>query len=52
MEVHSLSNRPTSAWEELSKSQKVIKIKTKTPTKGVPDDKVHCKNDWLKALKG
>lgn len=45
MEVHSLSNRPTSAWEELSKSQKVIKIKTKTPTNKIPNDKVTFENN-------
>lgn len=31
VEVHPLTNNPTKAWEEISKSQRVIKIKYKPP---------------------
>jgi len=48
IEVHHLSDNPTAAWNELSKIQKVIKVKVTPPKSNVPDDKVrpacgiHC----------
>ena len=54
IEVHHLSDNPTAAWNELSKIQKVIKVKVTPPKSNVPDDKVrpacgiHC--DWKPLL--
>lgn len=39
--IHKLTNDPTSAWEKIKKSQKVLKIQPPLP-KGPPgDDKVY-----------
>ncbi|KAL0268715.1 UNVERIFIED_CONTAM: hypothetical protein PYX00_010543 [Menopon gallinae] len=47
MEVHALTNKPTAAWKEISKTQKFFKIKTQLPNKPVEDDKVRivCMSD-------
>jgi predicted phosphohydrolase len=47
IEVHHLSDNPTAAWNELSKIQKVIKVKVTPPKSNVPDDKVRvvCMSD-------
>lgn len=40
IDVHPLTNNPTAAWKELSKSQKVIKIHVNPPKQNVTNDKV------------
>lgn len=47
VEVHLLTNEPTAAWEQISKTQKVIKINAKTPSKPVDSNKVRfvCMSD-------
>ncbi|XP_039289427.1 UPF0046 protein C25E10.12 [Nilaparvata lugens] len=47
IEVHALTNNPTDAWKELSKTQKVYKINVSTPKKSVASDKVRvvCMSD-------
>lgn len=47
IEVHSLTNDPTAAWKEVSKSQRVIKITMKPPNPEVPQNKVRvvCMSD-------
>lgn len=45
--VHALSGDPTAAWDEISKRQKCIKLKTKLPCKPPDNDKVRfvCMSD-------
>ncbi|KAL3271831.1 hypothetical protein HHI36_022300 [Cryptolaemus montrouzieri] len=45
--VHPLTGDPTSAWKELSKTQKVIKVNVKIPSKPVERDKIRfvCMSD-------
>jgi hypothetical protein len=38
--VHPLTQDPTDAWAKMKKSQKVLKLKVKQPTKPVTPDKV------------
>lgn len=47
VEVHRLTDNPTSAWQELSKSQRVIKITMKPPNPEIPANKVRvvCMSD-------
>lgn len=47
IDIHPLTHDPTSAWKELSKSQRVIKINTKPPAVDVPSNKVRvvCMSD-------
>jgi 3',5'-cyclic AMP phosphodiesterase CpdA len=40
IEVHPLTSDPTSAWKEISKTQRVIKIHAKPPTQPATDNKV------------
>lgn len=45
--IHHLTKNPTSAWKELSKTQKVIKIQVTCPKSEIPSDKVRivCMSD-------
>ncbi|KAL1130881.1 hypothetical protein AAG570_012122 [Ranatra chinensis] len=45
--IHPLTDNPTQAWKEISKFQKVIKIKVPSSSKIVPQDKVRivCMSD-------
>lgn len=45
--IHPLTNNPTSAWKELSKSQKVFKLNVKIPTNEKSTDKIRivCMSD-------
>lgn len=45
--VHPLTNDPTTAWSQISKNQKLIKIKVKLPSKPVEPNKVRfvCMSD-------
>lgn len=47
VEVHQLTNDPTSAWREISKGQRVIKITMKPPGPEIPTNKVRvvCMSD-------
>lgn len=47
MEVHHLTGDPSSAWQEMSKSQRVIKITMKPPATEAPNNKVRivCMSD-------
>lgn len=47
LQVHPLSNNPSAAWKEISKTQKYIKINVKCPNIPVADDKVRivCMSD-------
>lgn len=47
IDVHPLTENPTEAWKELSKSQRVIKISTKPPNPVIPENKVRvvCMSD-------
>lgn len=47
VEVHPLTNDPTAAWRELSKTQRVIKITMKAPNSEIPPNKVRfvCMSD-------
>jgi hypothetical protein len=41
LNIHPLTNDPTSAWKQISKSQKVIRIQVKTPKTPVAKEKVN-----------
>lgn len=45
--VHRLTDNPTAAWKELSKTQKMLKLNVKVPEKLVEPDKVRfvCMSD-------
>lgn len=45
--VNPLSNNPTAAWREISKTQKMLKLNVKIPSKQVEPDKVRfvCMSD-------
>lgn len=45
--VHPLSDHPTAAWKEISKTQKLIKINVKPPQKPIEDNKLRfvCMSD-------
>lgn len=45
--IHPLTNDPTAAWREISKTQRVIKVTMKPPTTSVPPNKVRivCMSD-------
>lgn len=45
--VHPLTNNPTAAWREISKTQKMLKLNVKIPLKPVEPDKVRfvCMSD-------
>lgn len=47
IKVHPLTNNPTAAWKDLSKTQKVLKLNVKIPSKSVDSDKVRfvCMSD-------
>lgn len=47
IKVHALTNNPTAAWREISKTQKIIKLNVKIPSKTVEPDKVRfvCMSD-------
>lgn len=47
LQVHQLTNDPTSAWREISKQQRVIKITMKPPNPEIPNNKVRvvCMSD-------
>lgn len=47
LDVHQLTNDPTAAWREISKSQRVLKITMKPPHPEVPKNKVRvvCMSD-------
>lgn len=47
VEVHQLTNDPSSAWKELSKKQSVKKLTLKPPTPEIPENKVRvvCMSD-------
>lgn len=47
VEVHQLTNDPTSAWKELSEKQRVEKMKIKPPKPEIPKNKVRvvCMSD-------
>lgn len=47
IDVHHLTNNPTAAWQELSKTQKVYKLNVKNPKVPVTDDKLRvvCMSD-------
>lgn len=47
VDIHHLTNDPTSAWQEISKSQRVIKITMKPPNPEIPANKVRvvCMSD-------
>lgn len=40
IEVHPLTQNPTAAWKELSKTQKVVKINVPPPKNDVPENMV------------
>lgn len=41
VEVHHLTENPTLAWKDISKTQRVIKVNAKPPVTQVTDDKVY-----------
>lgn len=43
IQVHPLTDNPTLAWDQLSKTQKVIKIHVNQPKQSVANDKVCLK---------
>lgn len=45
--IHRLTDEPTEAWKEISKTQKVFKLNVKIPTKPVEKNKVRfvCMSD-------
>lgn len=45
--IHPLTQNPTAAWEDLKKTQRVIKITMKPPKNEIPEDKVRviCMSD-------
>lgn len=47
VELHPLTEDPTSAWKEISKSQRVIKINARAPNSEVASNKVRvvCMSD-------
>lgn len=47
VEVHELTNNPTEAWREISKTQRVIKVTMKPPNPEIPDNKIRivCMSD-------
>uniref|UniRef100_A0A336LFB0 CSON010335 protein n=1 Tax=Culicoides sonorensis TaxID=179676 RepID=A0A336LFB0_CULSO len=47
IDIHPLTQNPTAAWEELKKTQRVIKITMKPPKEEIPQDKVRvvCMSD-------
>lgn len=47
IDIHPLTGNPTAAWEELKKTQRVIKITMKPPKDEIPRDKVRvvCMSD-------
>lgn len=47
IDIHPLTEDPTRAWKEISKTQRVIKINTKAPGAEVPSNKVRvvCMSD-------
>lgn len=47
IKVHNLTNEPTSAWKEISKSQRLLKLNVKIPVNPVEPDKIRfvCMSD-------
>lgn len=47
VDIHPLTEDPTSAWKEISKTQRVIKINARPPNSDVPNNKVRvvCMSD-------
>lgn len=47
VDVHTLTNDPTAAWQEISQTQRVIKVTMKPPKPEIPENKVRivCMSD-------